>query len=380
MTTNDDLRSKTLSQLIQQEIAERRQPLSFATFMERALYHPVYGYYNASSFDLGKRGDFTTAPELTPLFGKCIANQCEQLFSVLSEKNILELGAGTGRLACDLLMALKERDALPDHYYIYEISLSLRKRQQALLQKYLPELMDRIVWLDAIPSSLIGIVIANEVLDALPVHCFRIEDGKIKERCVNWDGEQFVWEITTPTNTLLEERVKTLLPLPDHYESEINLQTPILIETMANALTQGVMLLLDYGYGQREYYRPERNKGTLTCFYQHHHHDNPLIRPGLQDITAHVDFTQVIEVADANGCALLGYTTQAAFLLALGLMVDAAQAELELSATEQIHFHHAIKLLTLPMEMGERVKVMALGKNMDIALKGFELQDRSRDL
>ena len=376
-------RSRALTEVIQQKMDEHGAPLSFATFMELALYHPSYGYYNASTFDLGKQGDFTTAPEISPLFAECVANQCVQIFSALPTREILELGAGTGRFAADLLRALNERDCLPSKYYIYEISVHLRKKQHAFLQTHLPEFLDRIVWLETLPTAFIGIVIANEVLDALPVHCFRIEHGEIKERCVAWNNNQFVWQLTTPSSPPLTEHVLALQqsnPMADGYESEVSLGLPALMQALISALTKGVILLMDYGYGQQEYYRPERAAGTLTCFYQHHHHDNPLLWPGLQDITAHVNFTQVISLAASLGCTLLGYTTQAAFLLSLDFLVMAAKKEIELSEVERMQFHQALKLLTLPMEMGERVKVMALGKEVELSLKGFEFQDRSREL
>jgi SAM-dependent MidA family methyltransferase len=380
----DLIRSQALSESIRLVLAKSNRPLTFAEFMEFALYHPSYGYYNASTFDLGKQGDFTTAPEISPLFAKCLAKQCVQIFAALAEKNLLELGAGTGRLAMDLLLELKAQACLPLHYYIYEISVVLREKQKTFLQANLPtDLYKSIVWLDTLPTQFSGIILANEVLDAIPTHCFRIEREEVQERGVTWRDNQFAWQATAPTNIDLLKSVSALqktYALPDGYESEINLNLVNYLSALANMLTKGVMLFIDYGYGQKEYYFPARSHGTLTCFYQHRHHDNPLWWPGLQDITTHVDFTRVIEIAHQAGCDLLGYTTQAAFLLALGLMTDAAQEELKLSAAEQVNFHHGIKLLTFPMEMGEIVKVMALGKAMTLPLLGFSLQDRSRDL
>ncbi|MBX3708261.1 MAG: SAM-dependent methyltransferase [Gammaproteobacteria bacterium] len=376
-------RSKALSTLIRQEIEEQGQPISFATFMERALYHPEFGYYNADTFDLGKNGDFTTAPEISSLFAQCLGKQLQQISHKIGTTNILELGAGTGKLAYDLLSALDKNACLPDHYYIYEISLGLRKKQQAFLQAKCPNYFPRIHWLDTLPRHFVGTIIANEVLDALPITCFRIENDDIKERCISWEKKGFAWQVTTPANKLLIKNVSKLCELYSllpGYESEINLSQQTFIQSVSTSLAQGVLLLIDYGYGQREYYHPERSHGTLSCFYQHTRHHDPLILPGLQDITAHIDFTHLVETAMDYGFSLTGYTSQAAFLLACGLMDLAAEQEKNLSPTDAFHLHHAVKLLTMPTEMGERIKVMALSKNIELSLLGFELYDRRRDL
>lgn len=379
--------SKNLTLFIREELRRKGGSISFADFMQLALYHPEWGYYQTQIVDIGKKGDFTTAPEISPLFAKCLAAQCTQLFATLP-KTILELGAGTGRLACDLLLALNDQGITIDRYYIYEVSTTLRKKQQSLLKATCPQLFDRIIWLDALPADFTGIILANEVLDALPVHCFRIENG-IQERRVAWKEDRFIW-LSEPASEALAKAVNLLndqYSLPSGYESEINLHLQPFISQLVHSIKQGVMLFIDYGYGQREYYHPERRKGTLTCFYQHRHYDDPLVLPGMQDITAHVDFTRLIETAASQGCELLGYTSQMAFLLACGLTEIAAKEEQKLTPAEQVNLHHAVKLLTFPMEMGERIKVMALGKNMETDLPllgsrllGFTLQDRRRDL
>lgn len=381
---NTPTNSKALTKHIRQALTAAGGSLSFADFMEMALYHPKWGYYQHHSIDIGKQGDFTTAPEISPLFTQCLARQCAALFQQLPNA-ILELGAGTGRLACDLLLALHGQGIAIEHYYIVEISRALRKKQKAFMAAHCPHLVKHVTWLDKLPTDFAGIILANEVLDALPVHCFRIEDT-IKERCVVWRDNQFAWQTTTPSTELNNEvtRLRDTLGFAQGYESEINLNLNTFITELAQCLSQGVILLIDYGYGEREYYHPERRQGTLTCFYQHRRYDDPLQFPGAEDITAHVNFTRVIEIAAANHCTLLGYTSQAAFLLACGLMELAEALEKQLSVADQVHLHHAIKLLTFPTEMGERVKVMALGKNVadilpDILL-GFTLQDRRRDL
>lgn len=387
MTTTNDLpqpnaaqlaRSDALFHLLQQRIKEQG-PISFADFMEAALYHPALGYYNAPEFNLGKMGDFTTAPEISPLFAGCLARQCEQVLKYLQTGDILELGAGTGRLACDLLIALEKLDSLPAHYYIYEASVNLREKQKQFLQINCPQLFDRFIWLDALPQEFTGVIIANEVLDALPVHCFEVTPAGILERCVDIVDGQLSFISSPPTSNELSARVAALR-LPIGYTSEINLNAINYTEQLSHCLRRGLILLLDYGYGQHEYYHPERRNGTLTCFYQHHHHDHPFYYPGLQDITAHVDFTNIIDKAADTGCTLEGFTSQAAFLLSCGLMTLASDAEKGLSETELFELHQAIKLLTMPTEMGEVIKVMGLGKEIEIALIGFNLQDRRRDL
>jgi SAM-dependent MidA family methyltransferase len=376
-------RSKALTRCIQQEIDKHQGSISFATFMELALYHPTLGYYNAETFTLGKHGDFTTAPEISSLFTKCFARQITQIRPQISIYQILELGAGTGRFAKDLLDELNKQNCLPTHYFIYEISPVLRQQQQAFFQTHSPAYFKLITWLDQLPTEFTGIMIANEVLDAIPTHCFYLSPHAVQERCIEWKNNAFNWIMSTPTSTLLNEQACVLrdsYALQSGYSSEINLNMQNYVQQLAQILSQGIILFADYGYGQREYYHPERKQGTLTCFYKHRHHDNPLLLPGLQDITTHVDFTRVIEIAAEAGCTLAGYTSQSAFLLACGLLDFAAEEEKNANETVLLELHQAIKLLTLPTEMGERIKFMALSKYLDIPLLGFQFQDRRRDL
>ncbi|MDR3478971.1 MAG: SAM-dependent methyltransferase [Gammaproteobacteria bacterium] len=374
--------SERLALLIRNEITAAGGHISFARYMELALFAPGLGYYSAGSHKLGKNGDFITAPLISPLFAQCIAKQCQQILTAIGRGDILELGAGTGQLACDLLLELERLECLPDHYFILEISGELRGRQQELLQERCPHLLTRIEWLDSLPTQrLKGIVLANEVLDAMPIHCFRMEDNRIVERSVTFNENGFAWQLTTPASSTFIQQISAILtecPLTDGYESEINLMLSDWIKTLADTIEQGVMLLIDYGFGQREYYHPDRQQGTLMCFYQHHHHANPFVLPGLQDITAHVNFTTVAESAMDAGLRVAGYTTQAAFLLACGLTGFAAQKEL--SPVEQYQQNQAIKVLTLPSQMGELVKVIGLSKALAMPLLGFSLFDRRHDL
>jgi SAM-dependent MidA family methyltransferase len=374
-------RSRALETIIQEKIQQHNNKISFADWMALALYHPDYGYYQQTDFELGKRGDFTTAPEISPLFAYCFARQCRQIFAELGHTTILELGAGSGRFALDLLTKLAVLQSLPERYYILEISASLRDKQRALIQAARPDLLQKVEWLTSMPATFSGVVIANEVLDALPFACFQIDTQHASERMVTVKDGEFCWELDAATTLIPAiEQLRVDYRLPDSYQSEILMPAMMLVRQLCEALEKGVILLADYGYGQREYYHPARNRGTLTCFYQHHAHDNPFAYPGLQDITAHVDFTRVIETADAYQGQLLGFTTQSAFLLANGLLDEAQTIENHLSEIEAFALHQAIKVLTMPMEMGDRIKIMAIGKQFSAPLDGFATLDRRRDL
>lgn len=373
--------SNELAKHIHQEIIHSGGAINFARFMELALYAPGLGYYSAGSHKLGEKGDFVTAPEISPLYAQSIAHQCQQILSAFPQGDILEIGAGSGKLAGDLLIELERLQSLPAHYYILEISADLRERQQQYLQTTVPHLFVRIIWLDTLPEKKIsGVILANEVLDALPTHCFRIENSSIQERSVTFSENQFVWCTTTPSFELLQRihLIQEECTLSDGYESEVNLLLPAWINTLQNSLKQGVILLFDYGYGRREFYHPDRTTGTLMCYYQQHRHDDPFLLIGLQDITAHVDFTSVAESAVEANLHVAGYTTQGSFLLSCGLLDHAERHEL--STREQYQQNQAIKLLTLPAQMGEMIKVIALTHHFDEPLLGFKMQDRRQDL
>lgn len=373
--------SNALHAYIRDEIKTNGGNISFARFMQLALYHPEWGYYCRENVAIGKEGDFTTAPHLSPLFAHCFARAAMTVFPHLDKKNVLEIGAGQGQFAYDFLAALKEKDTLPDYYFIYEISKSLREKQQEFLKLADPDIFSRMVWLDKLPTHFSGLIIANEVLDALPVHCFRIDNDLVKERRVAYEND-FVWQLDEPTKELKNavELIQHECALYNGYESEINLGLDAFIETLAVSLSQGIILFADYGYGRREYYHPQRAQGTLTCFFQHTRHPNPLLHPGQQDITAHVDFSALAESAAAHGLNLDGFTTQAAFLFSCGLMELAEEGVKDLSPAQEFALHQAVKYLTLPTEMGERIKIMALSKAYTAEVVGFKLQDRRWDL
>ena len=357
--------------------------ISFERFMELSLYEPGLGYYSAGSTKLGAQGDFVTAPEISPLFSRCLATQCTEVLSHLSGADILELGAGSGVMAADLLLQLAANDALPSRYCILEVSADLRERQQARLAQLPAELAARVVWLEAWPEEFRGVVVGNEVLDALPVHRFRIRGPDVNTIGVTWQLGQLDWS-EVRADAALEAAVREIEqttgePLPDDYASEVNLRLRPWIAGLAHSLREGVALFVDYGLPRRQYYRAERREGTLLCHYRHRFHDDPLIRVGVQDIGAWVDFTAVAEAAVAAGLSVAGFTTQAHFLIANGIEQYLANIGDE-RLTDRLQLARQVMLLTLPGEMGERFKVIGLTANYDYPLRGFGVRDMAASL
>lgn len=377
--------SDRLRDLIHRDIAAQGGWIPFSRFMELALYAPALGYYSAGARKFGAAGDFVTAPELSPLFGRTLARQVADIMAQ-SAPQVMELGAGSGKLAVDMLGELERMDCLPERYAILEVSADLRDRQRALVQDRLPHLASRVHWLDALPEHISGALVANEVLDALPVHLVRWTDTRIVERGVASDGEMFVWQERLPETPALLQAAQQARPelveavsVPDDYLSEISLASPGLAGSLSERLQQGVLLFIDYGFGAREYYHPQRSQGTLMCHYRHYAHDDPFFLPGLQDITAHVDFTAVAERAMDSGAHLLGYTSQAHFLINCGIteLLSATSPE---NLRDYQPLSAQLQKLTSPAEMGELFKVIALGKGMDAPLRGFASGDKSRFL
>jgi SAM-dependent MidA family methyltransferase len=343
--------------------------------MELALYAPGMGYYSAGACKFGAAGDFVTAPEISSLFGRTLARQLVEIMAQ-STPHIIELGAGSGKLAVDILSELERQNSLPERYDILEVSADLRERQQALLQARLPHLINRVHWLDAPPDSISGVLVANEVLDALPVHLVRWTDANIFERGVASEGQNFVWQERLPASSMLLE-IAQQINVPDGTLSDMSLAVRGLVSSLSERLHQGVLLFIDYGFGAREYYHPQRTQGTLMCHYRHHAHDDPFFLPGLQDITAHVDFTAVAEAAIDAGLHLYGYTTQAYFLINGGITGLLAETDSE-NIRDYLPLSAQLQKLTSPAEMGELFKVIALGKGVNMPLCGFESGDKSR--
>lgn len=367
--------SQQLQDLIHSDITLQGGWIPFSRFMELALYAPGLGYYSAGSRKFGAAGDFVTAPELSPLFGRTLAHQIAEIMAQCAPQ-VLELGAGSGKLAVDVLEELERMASLPERYEILEVSADLRERQQALLQQRLPHLISRVHWLEALPEKINGVIIGNEVLDALPVHLVHWTDSRILEVGVSHEGEHFIFTERLPESPQLLE-VAQQISVPDDYVSEISLTARGLVSTLCERLNCGALLFIDYGFGAREYYHPQRNSGTLMCHYRHHSHDDPFFLPGLQDITAHVDFTAIAESAIDHGASLLGYTTQAHFLLNCGITELMGEVSPE-SVTEYLPLSAQIQKLTSPAEMGELFKVIALGKGLENTLRCFGTSDKSR--
>lgn len=362
------------------ERIQQNGPMLFSEFMHHALYAPLAGYYSAGLQKFGPGGDFITAPELTPLFGQTLAMQCQQILAVLSDPIVFEFGAGSGQLCVDLLTHLEQLDCLPREYHILEVSSHLRHRQQALIALKIPHLLPRVQWLSAWPKqSFNGVVIANEVLDAMPVSRFLQTAAGLFESHIALNAQGLLHEVYTACdNSRLNTHVRAVLPrdlFP--YQSEANLFIDDWLQACYDMLERGAVILLDYGFPQHEYYHPDRNQGTLMCHYHHRAHTNPLINLGEQDITAHVDFTHVAEAGSKAGFHVAGFTTQASFLLANGLL------NLLSGMTDghaRMKAQQAVKQLVQPNEMGELFKVISLTKQLDMALNGFQLQDRRASL
>ncbi len=367
--------SERLRRLILQDIAQQGSWIPFSRFMELALYAPGLGYYTAGARKFGEAGDFVTAPEISPLFGRTLAHQVAEIMAH-SAPEILERGAGSGKLAADMLLELESMGSLPEHYSILEVSADLRERQRELLCERAPHLLTRVSWLDAMPARISGAVVGNEVLDALPVHLLSWEGGGINERGVASTGENFVWrDQAVQSDELLQAAQR--INVPEDYQSEIALSSCGLVKSLCERLHKGVLLFIDYGFGASEYYHAQRSRGTLMCHYRHHAHDDPFFLVGLQDITAHVDFSAIYECATATGALLLGYTSQAHFLINSGI-IQFLQASAPENPRAHLPLSAPLQKLTSPAEMGELFKVIALGKGVELPLMGFARGDLSR--
>ncbi len=339
--------------------------LDFADYMQLVLYAPGLGYYAAGAQKFGAAGDFVTAPEISPLFGTCLARQVERLLAQGCQARLLEFGAGSGRLCRDLLRAAPNLE----RYDILETSADLRQRQQDFLRAELaPELFHKIDWLERLPRGFDGIVLANEVLDAMPVHLLQ-KDTDWRRLGVVLDGQRFDWRqqpVDGDTRAKLQAIEAAVGELPAGYRSEINSNLEPWMQALGQACDRAAVLLIDYGYPRELYYHPARVDGTLTCHFRHRVHADPLVYPGLQDITAFVDFDACADAAEAAGFAIDGLATQAQFLLANGLLEQLQADMAAASETERIALAQQVKTLTLPDEMGEKFKVLALSKNIDV--------------
>ena len=439
LSADEQQHSAAVAALLREAIVAAGGWLSFERFMELALYAPGLGYYSAGSAKIGSGGDFVTAPEISDLFSRCVARQCAEVLSATGGGEILELGAGTGRMAATVLQSLEAMGALPERYLILEVSADLAERQRERLRALPDGLRRRVVWLDRLPERPVrGVVLANEVLDALPCERFVVSSARdlthgsaqpvgvagfgdpfvtesgadvgsataaapgtaggdncgseldagvgnasIVELGVSLDGDSFVERgrvaqrdsaLATAIAALLHELPQ---PLPYGYASEICPRLEPWIASVGECLERGLLLLFDYGLPRSHYYHPQRTAGTLLCHFKQFAHDEPYINVGVQDITAWVDFTRVAESAVAAGLDVAGFCTQAAFLLATGIERLIAEAS---GIVEQTRLAGEARRLLLPGEMGEAFKVMALTRDYEAALGGFALQDLRHSL
>ena len=362
---------------LQSQIRNAGGWISFAHYMEQALYAHGLGYYAAGSRKLGAAGDFVTAPELTPLFGATLARQIAELLPQTAG-TLYEFGAGSGRLAVDLLRELEALNALPTRYAIIDLSPDLIERQRETLAAGLPHLLARIEWLDTLPDTLDGVIIGNEVLDAMPCELLHWTPEPL-QRGVSVGADGFVWQDRPIIDPELRQLATQLKIENDDYLSEININNLAFIRTLAARLTRGAILLLDYGFPQAEYYHAERDMGTLIGHYRHHTIDDPFYLPGLMDLTCHVDFSAVAQSGIDAGLDLIGYTTQAQFLINCGItevMQRLDPNEVKTWAPQA----SAVQKLMSPEEMGELFKVIGFGKGVGIAWRGFDHGDRCHTL
>jgi len=369
--------SEALVGLIIHEIEAAGGAIPFSRYMELCLYAPGLGYYSAGQRKFGAGGDFVTAPEVSSLFGRCLARCCAEVLQQTGG-DMLEFGAGSGRLAVDLLGELNALGCPPRQYFILERSADLQQRQQQLLRRELPRLSERVVWLERLPpAGFRGVMLANEVLDAMAVERFHWNGTAAAQYFVTQGAAGFEWRerpVETPGLQEAIDRLVEVCELPAGYVSEINLSLGPWLSSVAGRLEAGLLLLVDYGYERDEYYHPQRSSGTLMCHYRQRAHEDPFLWPGLQDITAHVDFTALAEAASAAGLAVSGYTNQAWFLLDGGLetlLQDAGPTD----SVAYLQQAQQAKTLILPGEMGERFKCIALTRGIEQPLPGFRIQD-----
>ena len=353
--------------------------LPFDRYMQMVLYAPGLGYYVAGARKFGSAGDFVTAPELTPLFGRTLAAQVDSILDATQRREILELGAGSGRLASDLLSALAAMGKPARHYFIIEVSAELRERQRATIERLAPSELAHVEWTTQLPARIEGAIVMNEVLDAFPVHLIARRGGAWLERGVSLEYGRLAWAERPLRDARLIALAANRFPAAGDYASELNPAAEALVEHVGRRLATGALLVVDYGFTRAEYYLPERNNGTLMGHYRHRAHDDPFLWPGLSDLTAHVDFTAIAEAGERAGLAVAGFTAQASFLLACGLL-DRLR---EMGPPESLAYLReasAVQTLTSTSGMGELFKVLALVRGEGIDWKGFALSDRSHRL
>jgi SAM-dependent MidA family methyltransferase len=385
LSPEEEAHSRAVADRIRARIEAAGGWVPFDVFMDMVLYAPGLGYYTAGGRKIGQGGDFTTAPEVSDLFSRCVARQCAEVLGSGGAGSILELGAGTGRMAAEILATLSSLGATPERYLILEVSADLRERQKARIAALPAELQARVEWLDALPAKpMNGVILANEVLDALPCQRIVIRGGEARALGVGFAAAGSVRTGGADSGFVEREgaadadvsaawrAIASSLPVQpdDGYRTEICTRIEPWIASLGDCLERGLVLLFDYGLPRAHYYHPQRTDGTLRCHFKQRAHDDPFVNVGVQDITAWVDFTRVAEAADAAHLEVRGFATQAAFLLGLGIEGMVTDVRLASEARQ----------LLMPGEMGEAFKAMALTRNLDTALSGFAVQDLRHSL
>ncbi len=371
--------SLEVTALLTQAMAKHGGHITFDEFMHIAMFAPGRGYYDSMNRIFGDGGDFTTAPEISPLFGQCIAQQIMQIMEHMGQTDVLEFGAGSGILAETILLELDKHERLPQTYYIHDISPSLRKRQFTRLQTNIPQLLHKVEWLNDIPTRFDGIMLGNEVLDALPVHrvIFR-RNRRYTEIYVTEKNGRLVLEEGPLSSVELQhemDRITQLWPdIADGYQSEINLGVKRWVAQVSQALGKGMILLIDYGFTRKEYYQPSNHKGNLMCYFQHHAHSNTMLYPGVQDVTCHVNFSLVAEAFQDQGLNIAGYTNQGFFLAGCGLEALYQQQDTQ-DEEKFLRLTRGIEQLIMPTAMGETFKVIGVTKNITQDTIGFSVSN-----
>lgn len=369
--------SESLCQLIADDIAVSGGWIPFSRYMQLALYAPQLGYYSGGSQKFGMAGDFVTAPEISPVFARTLAWQLAQLLPDCGH-TVYEFGAGSGALAADLLLALDQLGTLPDQYYIVELSADLVDRQRSRLAECCPQWLNRVHWLTSLPDRIEGVVIGNEVLDAMPCELIHWQDTQPQQRGVIVENHQFSWQDQPIQHPDLLSRAQSIAPDGD-YLSEINLVQSAFIATLGLKLQKGALLFIDYGFPQHEYYHPQRHMGTLIGHYRQHTIQDPFFLPGLTDLTSHVDFTVIAEAGINASLDLIGYTSQAQFLINCGI-TDVLAETAPVGHPDYIRAAAAVQQLISSAEMGELFKVIGFGRGVTLDWLGLMDGDRCHTL
>lgn len=380
LSEHEQRHCQRVKRYILQQIAKQGGAISFADYMQIALYQSGLGYYVSGKTKFGKQGDFVTAPEISAIFSQCVANYC---LPVLQETqgDVLEFGAGSGIMAADMLLYWQSQKQLPTRYFILEPSADLQALQQQTLRDKCPDLLQQVVWLRQLPTQFSGVIVANEVVDAMPVELFQIQEKQIKRAMVvEQQGELAInYQHSDDIDFLSAVAHIPCQQLSNGYTSEVNTLVKPWLASIKDCLVKGAMLIIDYGFPRQDYYMPQRDAGTLMCHFHHHAHSQALWAPGIQDITAHVDFTSIAEASLEQGWQLEGFTNQASFLIKAGLAAI-YQQHINADARTTLDLSQQIRQLTQPHEMGELVKVMVLSQAIENNHLGFAADDQCQRL